>query len=42
VTDPERIDTAVLEQADLATAASIDRLRDAGFSLHFLLDPEPL
>jgi hypothetical protein len=40
--DPARIDAAALEQADLATAASIERLRDAGFSFHFLLDPEPL
>ena len=38
--DPARLDAAALEQADFATAESIERLRDAGFSFHFLLEPE--
>ena len=40
--EPARLDAAALEQADFATAESIERLRDAGFSFHFLLEPEHL
>ena len=38
--DPAHLDAAALEQADFATAESIERLRDEGFSFHFLPEPE--
>ena len=38
--DPARIDVAALDRADFATGTTIERLRDAGFSFHFVLEPE--
>ena len=37
--EPQRIDAAALERAELATGATIERLRAAGFSFHFVLSP---
>jgi hypothetical protein len=37
--DPARIDASALDRADFAPTSTIERLRAAGFSFHFVLDP---
>jgi hypothetical protein len=37
--DPHNIDAAALDRAGFATADVIERLRAAGFSFHFVLEP---